>query len=82
MTNGQLQEPQDETVLMSQLKEILLREDRSALEELQRTLNEKQLLAEKINPIVEDHLTFLRQNFPKEYAKIVNQTKHHDNRST
>lgn len=72
MTNGQLQEPQDETVLMSQLKEILLREDRSALEELQRTLNEKQLLAEKINPIVEDHLTFLRQNFPKEYAKIVN----------
>lgn len=72
MINGQLQEPQDETVLMSQLKEILLREDRSALEELQRTLNEKQLLAEKINPIVEDHLTFLRQNFPKEYAKIVN----------
>lgn len=72
MTNGQLQEPQDERVLMSQLKDILLREDRSALEELQRTLNEKQLLAEKINPIVEDHLTFLRQNFPKEYAKIVN----------
>ncbi len=72
MTNGQLQEPQDETVLMSQLKEILLRDDRSTLEELQRTLNEKQLLAEKINPIVEDHLTFLRQNFPKEYAKIVN----------
>ncbi len=72
MTNGQLQEPEDETVLMSQLKDILLREDRSALEELQRTLNEKQLLAEKINPIVEDHLAFLRQNFPKEYAKIVN----------
>ena len=72
MTNGQLQEPKDETVLMSQLKEILLRDDRSTLEELQRTLNEKQLLAEKINPIVEDHLTFLRQNFPKEYAKIVN----------
>ncbi len=72
MTNGQLQEPQDEAVLMAQLKEILLREDRSALEELQRTLNEKQLLAEKINPIVEDHLTYLKQNFPKEYAKIVN----------
>jgi hypothetical protein len=72
MTNGQWQEPQDETILMSQLKDILLREDRSALEELQRTLNEKQLLAEKINPIVEEHLTFLRQNFPREYAKIVN----------
>ena len=72
MTNGQLPQPQNETVLMSQLKEILLREDRSALEELQRTLNEKKLLAEKINPIVEDHLTFLRHNFPKEYAQIVN----------
>ncbi len=73
MTNGQSQlHTQDDTLLMTQLKEILLREDRSALEELQRTLNEKQLLAEKINPIVEDHLTFLRHNFPKEYAKIVN----------
>lgn len=66
------QQPQEETMLMAQLKDILLREDRSALEELQRTINEKQLLAEKINPIVEDHLAFLRQNFPKEYAKIVN----------
>lgn len=66
------QQPQEETMLMAQLKDILLREDRSALEELQRTINEKQLLAEKINPIVEDHLVFLRQNFPKEYAKIVN----------
>ena len=73
MTNGQSKlHTQDDTILMAQLKEILLREDRSALEELQRTLNEKQLLAEKINHIVEDHLTFLRQNFPKEYAKIVN----------
>ena len=73
MTNGQTERHnQDDTLLMTQLKEILLREDRSALEELQRTLNEKQLLAEKINPIVEDHLTFLRHNFPKEYAKIVN----------
>ena len=73
MTNGQSKlHTQDDTILMAQLKEILLREDRSALEELQRTLNEKQLLAEKINPIVEDHLTFLRHNFPKEYAKIVN----------
>lgn len=72
MTNGQLQQPQDEAVLMSQLKEILLREDRSALDELQRVLNEKQLLAEKVSPIVEDHLDFLRHNFPKEYAQIVN----------
>jgi hypothetical protein len=62
----------DELALMSQLKDILLREDRSTLLELQRTLNDRELLEQKINPIVVDHLEFLRQNFPKEYAQIVN----------
>lgn len=62
----------DELALMSQLKDILLREDRSTLLDLQRTLNERELLEKKINPIVVDHLEFLRHNFPKEYAQIVN----------
>ena len=62
----------DELQLMSQLKDILLRDDRSTLQELQRTLNERVLLEQKINPILEDHLEFLRKNFPKEYTKIVN----------
>lgn len=62
----------DELQLMSQLKDILLRDDRSTLQELQRTLNERALLEQKINPILEDHLAFLRKNFPKEYAQIVN----------
>jgi hypothetical protein len=39
---------------------------------LQRTIDEKHLLADKINPIVEEHLAFLRQNFPREYASVVN----------
>jgi hypothetical protein len=30
------------------------------------------LLEEKINPILEDHIEYLRKNFPKEYAQIVN----------
>jgi hypothetical protein len=62
----------DELKLMGQLKDILLRDDRSTLQELQRTLNERELLEKKINPILEDHLEFLRKNFPKEYAQIVN----------
>ncbi len=62
----------DELKLMGQLKDILLRDDRSTLLELQRTLNERALLEEKINPILEDHIEFLRKNFPSEYAKIVN----------
>jgi hypothetical protein len=62
----------DELQLMGQLKDILLRDDRSTLLELQRTLNERALLEEKINPILEDHIEYLRKNFPKEYAQIVN----------
>ncbi len=62
----------DELRLMGQLKDILLRDDRSTLQELQRTLNERELLEQKINPILEDHFEFLRKNFPKEYAQIVN----------
>jgi hypothetical protein len=62
----------DELKLMSQLKDILLRDDRSTLLELQRTLNERELLEQKISPILEDHIEFLRKNFPKEYTLIVN----------
>jgi hypothetical protein len=62
----------DELKLMSQLKDILLRDDRSMLLELQRTLNERELLEQKISPILEDHIEFLRKNFPKEYTLIVN----------
>ena len=60
-----------EVQLMSQLREILLKEDRSALMEVQRILNERQLLENRINPIIEDHLDFLRKNFPKEYTQVV-----------
>lgn len=62
----------NETLLMGQLREILLKEDRNTLAELQRIINDKSLLSGKVNPIIEDHLTFLRHNFPKEYSIIVN----------
>jgi DNA-binding transcriptional MerR regulator len=61
-----------EIELLSQLREILLKEDRVALAEIQQILNEKDLLAQKVSPIIEDHLENLRKNFPQEYAKIVN----------
>ena len=60
-----------EVQLMSQLREILLKEDRSTLTELQEILNNKLLLSGRVNPIIEEHLDFLKHNFPKEYAKIV-----------
>jgi hypothetical protein len=62
----------NEMLLMSQLREILLKEDRSTLMELQQIINDKSLLSGKVNPIIEEHMTFLRHNFPKEYSSIVN----------
>lgn len=65
------QKSDSEVQLMSQLREILLKEDRSTLTELQEILNNKSLLSGRVNPIIEEHLDFLKHNFPKEYAKIV-----------
>jgi hypothetical protein len=57
---------------MSQLKEILLKDDRRTLQELYQIVNERQLLASRIDPIVEAHLDNMRRNFPLEYNKVVN----------
>ena len=65
------QKSDSEVQLMSQLRDILLKEDRSTLTELQEILNNKSLLSGRVNPIIEEHLDFLKHNFPKEYAKIV-----------
>jgi hypothetical protein len=62
----------NELQLMSQLREILLKEDRFALMEVQQILKDRELLSIHVNPIIEEHLTFLKQNFPKEFNKDVN----------
>ena len=73
MSNNQaIQNTDSDVLLMSQLREILLKEDRTTLMELQQILNDRSLLSGKVNPIIEEHLEFLRHNFPKEYASIVN----------
>jgi hypothetical protein len=67
-----MEQNHNEVQLMSQLKDILLKDDRSTVQELQRVLNEKALLSERVNPIIEEQLDFLRKNFPREYAQVVN----------
>ncbi|MFM2268939.1 MAG: hypothetical protein RL757_2380 [Bacteroidota bacterium] len=60
-----------ETKVLETLREIVLRDDRLELQKVQQILNDRLLLSEKVNPIVEEHLDFLKQNFPKEFSKIV-----------
>ena len=61
-----------EAALLGQLRSVLLKDDRDALAALEDILNNRAKLSDKVNPIIEDHIEFLRKNFPKEYGKVVN----------
>jgi hypothetical protein len=71
MSNKGAHHSDTEAEQINQLREILLKEDRNTLMGVHQVLNDKALLAEKISPIVEEHLAYLKQHFPNEYAKIV-----------
>lgn len=62
---------QNEAQSIELLKQILLREDRSEVEQLKAILNNPDQLSEKISPIMEKHLADMRQNFPVEYNSMV-----------
>ncbi|MFK8104979.1 MAG: hypothetical protein AB8G15_20845 [Saprospiraceae bacterium] len=60
-----------EEVLMQKLKDILLREDRAELERLRQILEHPDQLSAKVTPIIEEHIEFLKQNFPAEFHQVV-----------
>jgi hypothetical protein len=61
----------DELFLMQQLREVLLKEDRSELEKLREVIDDPELLSDRIMPIIEGRIDFLRKNFPKEYRSVI-----------
>jgi hypothetical protein len=62
---------QNELLYLEQLREILLKEDREAVLALQKTINEREKLSEKVVPIIEEQMDFLKKNFPREFALVV-----------
>jgi predicted regulator of Ras-like GTPase activity (Roadblock/LC7/MglB family) len=58
-------------LLLQQLQDILLRGDRAKIQRLQSIFDNKDLLAERISPIINDHLEHLRENYPEQYRIIV-----------
>lgn len=58
-------------LLLEQLREALLHEDRKALAELRHILNTREELEGRINPIIEEHLLELEKNFPDAYLQVV-----------
>jgi hypothetical protein len=73
-TNGQ---NVNERQLMHRLRQILLKEDRTELEHLKETIESPRLLSEKVTPIIEERIDFLRNNFPKEFRLVVNDIVEH-----
>ena len=57
--------------LLEQLREALLHDDRQELAELRHILNTRKELEERVNPIIEEHLLELEQNFPDTYIQVV-----------
>lgn len=60
-----------EEQLFEQLRDILLREDREKLQQMQEVLENQDLLSEKVSPIIEEHLDFIKENFPAEFRRVV-----------
>ena len=63
--------PMSEKQMMAQLKDILLAEDREELQRLRKVLEERSQLSEKVSPIIEEHLDFMKKNFPVEFELAV-----------
>ncbi|HEB62464.1 MAG TPA: hypothetical protein ENI82_04845 [Bacteroidetes bacterium] len=62
----------NEDLLIKQLKNILLNEDREELAKLRKQLNDPKHLSEKVAPFVKTQLTFFKENFSEEYKTVVN----------
>lgn len=60
-----------EKELLRKLQEILLTEDRDALAQVRNTLHDPIWFRTNANPVIEEHIEYLKQNFPKEFNKSV-----------
>ncbi len=63
----------DDADLFEELKEVLLKEDREALQRLQDILDEPNKLSVKVSPVMETRLKAFKEAFPNEYRRIIDQ---------
>lgn len=72
----------NEELMLSMLRDILLREDREDMADIKNDFENNEKLAERINPIVEIHIETLKRKFPKEYRKQVDRIVEHKLKSS
>ena len=57
---------------LDQLKNILLKDEREELMRLKKELEEREAkLNNKVAPLIEEHIEFLKKNFPEEFKSVV-----------
>ena len=56
---------------MEELRRILLHSDRADIDELRDILADRARLAERVSPIFEERINYLKSNFPQELGKYV-----------
>lgn len=73
---------EDEAKLFEQLRSILLTEEREKIQEVQETIFTKENLSKEVSPIVEEHIEFLKNNFPEEFKVVVDKMITHKIKSS
>lgn len=71
MANNAPNHNTDEVQLLSQLRQVILREDREELSHLRDRVEDAEWFAEKAYPLIDERINFLKQNFPREFNKSV-----------
>lgn len=61
----------NEQMMLSLIQDIILKKDREDIARLKNLIENQEILAEKISPIVEIHIETLKRRFPREYQKQV-----------
>ena len=63
----------EDQLMMKKLRAILLAEDREELQRLRQMLEDPGQLSEKVGPLIDERLDFMKNNFPVEFRLTVNQ---------
>jgi hypothetical protein len=61
----------EDDMLMTKMKDILLREDRYEIQQLQANFQDDKQLAERVLPLIEKRMDFLKETFPKEFERVI-----------
>lgn len=63
-----------EAIMLQKLRDILLEKDRTEIEYLKKALDDPSEFDRRVSPIIEQKINTIKQNFPQEFGKVVNES--------